>query len=208
MTAAEHDEQHGGEQHAAIELVDLRVDLLLAQRQRHRQNRFAILNPHRRGGDEVRVGADRFAGHERRPALEQDGAIDVALGARRQEARREQVALARREQPRAVEDVDVLRDDSTQPDHQVVVDRRGRGAVGGFERADVLDDAAGGGGRACGLHLEVGLHQVRDVGAGDERKGEHRHDGRGDKRDEQLAVEAGAHLAQQLAAGGRRPLRR
>ncbi len=34
---------------------------------------------------------------------------------------------------------------------------------------------------------------------------EHRHDRRGDKRDEQLAIEAGAHLAQQRAAGRRRP---
>ena len=73
--------------------------------------------------------------------------------------------------------------------------------------ADVLDHAAGGGRRARGLHLDVGLHQRRDVGARDERERQHRHDGRGDEGEEQLAVEAGAHLAQQRAARGRRPRR-
>ena len=51
--------------------------------------------------------------------------------------------IARGEQPRAVEDVDVLPDDAAQPDDDVVVDDRQRRQPAHLEAAEVLDDAAG-----------------------------------------------------------------
>ena len=64
MTAPSDDEEHRREQHAAIELVDLRFDLLLPQRQRHGEDRVAILHAHRRRGDQIFGRPDRFARDE------------------------------------------------------------------------------------------------------------------------------------------------
>ena len=65
---------------------------------------------------------------------------------------------------------------------------------------EILDDPLRDCRRAGGLGLDIGLQQVREVGPDHERQGQHRDDGREDEREEQLAVEAGADLAQQRPA--------
>ena len=65
---------------------------------------------------------------------------------------------------------------------------------------DIDHDAAGRCRRPGGLHFEVGFHQRRDIGARDERQDQHGHDRRRDEGEEQLAIETGAHLAQQRPA--------
>ena len=60
MHRAQHDEEHGRQQHAAIELVNLRLDFLLPQRQRNREDRVAVLDANRRGGDEILERCRRF----------------------------------------------------------------------------------------------------------------------------------------------------
>ena len=162
------------------------------------------LDPHRRRGDQVLVGADRLAGQVRGPPVEGQRAIDVAGGARRQEARGEQVAFARGQQPRTGKDVDVLADDAAQPDQQAVVEHRDVGGAAGLDADEVLDDAARRRRRAGRLALDVGAQRRRHVGAGDDRQRHHRHDHGGDEGEEQRAIEAGPHLAQQGPARHRR----
>jgi len=113
---AEHDEEDRGEQDPAIELFDLGLRLLLARGERNGQDRFAALEVHRRRGDQVFEPAGALVAHVRRPPVDEDRAIDLTGRAAWQEARRKQVSLARREQARAVEDVDVLRRHAAQPD--------------------------------------------------------------------------------------------
>ena len=113
----------------------------------------------------------------------------------RQHARGEEVPLARGEQPRAGEDVDVLIDQPADPHHQVVVDadallRRAR-------RDEIFDDALGGGGGADRFLLDVRAHLTGHVVARDERERDDGHDRGGNEGEEQLAVEAGADFAQQ-----------
>ena len=140
----------------AVELVDLRVDLALAQRERHADDGLPVVDPDRRRRHQVLVGADRLAGDVGRPAVERERAVDVAGRARRQQARREQVALAGGEQAGAGEDVDVLADDAAQPDQQVVVERRQVGGAARLDAGEVLDDAAGRQRRARRLAFDVG----------------------------------------------------
>ena len=160
----------GGEQHAAIEFLDLRLDLLLPRGQRHRQDGVARLDPHRRRGDEVLDRPHRLAADERRLPLEQDGAVHLARRARRQQARGKQVALARRQQVRAVEDVDVLRDHAAQPHDDVVVDdgSGGEAATCRLPKSSTTRLATLAGPRR--LAFDVGEHQRRDVGARHERQ--------------------------------------
>ena len=51
---AEQGKQHGRKQHATIEGVDLAIDFLLAQRERHGENGTPLFEPHRRGREHVR----------------------------------------------------------------------------------------------------------------------------------------------------------
>ena len=61
---AAEDEEQRGQQHAAIERVDLRLDLLLPRRQRHGQNRLGWCGPStRRGREQVLEVADPLARH-------------------------------------------------------------------------------------------------------------------------------------------------
>ena len=132
---------------------------------------------------------------ERRFVAQRERAVDVGVRARRQQPGREEIALARRQQSRADEDVHVLIDQAAHPDHQVVVDAEAllRGARSG----EILDDAAGRRCGADGLLLDAGLHLPGDVIARDERQRDDRDEDGGDEGQEQLAVEAGAHLAQE-----------
>ena len=101
------------------------------------------------------------------------------------------------------EHVDVLIDDLADPDHPVVVERAGGLGAAAEARVEILDDPLGdrrGPGR---LGLDVGLQQVREVGADHERQRQDRDDRGEDEREEQLAVEAGADLAQQRTADAR-----
>ena len=92
--------QQRAEQHAAIEVVDLALDLALAQRQRHGQDGVAAADADRRRRDQVGEVADPILADEARQPLEGDGAVDLGRRARRQQPRREEVALARRQQLR------------------------------------------------------------------------------------------------------------
>ena len=79
---------------------------------------------HRRRGDACRgTRRSRSSSTKLGSRSQHDRAIDVVRRARRQQARREQVALARRDQLGAVEDVDVLIDHLADPDHHVVAQR-------------------------------------------------------------------------------------
>ena len=183
------------EQHAAVERVDLLVDLALLRGERHGENGFGRAHDHRRGGQQVLEVADAFARDGRGFPPQRERAVDVGVGAGGQQARGEQVALAGGDQPRAGEDVGVLIDQARHPHHQVVVHA---GAL--QHRAplhEVLDHARGGRGGALRFGLDVRSHLVGDEVARDDRQQHHRHEHRGDEREEQLAVEAGAHLAQQ-----------
>ena len=175
-------------------------DLLLPRGERHHEDGVARFDAHGRGRHEVLDRPDRFAAHERRPPFQQNGAIRLAGRPRRQEPRGKEVPLARRQQTGAVEHVDVLRDHAAQPDDDVVVDvREGREAAN-LQAAEILDDATGRRRGPCRLHLDIGEQQRRKVGAGHEGERDDGHDRGGDEGQEQLAIEARPHLAQQRPA--------
>ena len=115
-----------------------------------------------------------------------------ALG---QQARVEQVALARCAQRRAAIDVDVLIDRAAEPDHDVVARRRPRVTL--LQRDVFLDDALGHGGDANGIGLHARFELQLEKRPGREREHHDGQHGRGEEREEELAVKAGAHLAQQ-----------
>ncbi len=122
---ADEDEQHRREDDAAVEVVDLALDLLLPEGERHGEDRIAPACADRGGRHHVAEAAHLFLGDDGGQAVEGDGAIDVRGRARGQQARGEQVPLARRlSASGAAEEVDVLADDAAQPDHRVVVERR------------------------------------------------------------------------------------
>ncbi len=200
MRGAEQDEEQRGEVNAAIEVVDLALDLALAGGQRHGQDAIALAGPDRRGGDHVRDGADLILVDEAGQPLQHDRAVDVVRRARRQEPGGEQIALARREQLRAVEDVDVLIDHLADPHHHVVAARRDLFVAATPERVGFLDDALRHGGGARRFRLHRIAQQIREIGTDHEGQRQDRDDGGEHEREEQLAVEAGADLAQQRAA--------
>ena len=161
----------------------------------------------RRRGDQIRQRAKLIFVDEARQPLEHDGAIDVVRRARRQQARREQIALARRNEVRPVEDVHVLIDDLADPDHHVVAwVSRGHPTPRLRRASRFFDDALRDRRRARRFGLNVVAQQVGEVGADHQRQDQHRNDRREHERQEQLAVEARANLAQQRAADPR-PLR-
>ena len=93
-TRAEQDEEQRRKVDAAIEVVDLAADFTLPQRQRHRQQRVLSCGAHRRGCQNVSEGAEHVLAHEAGQPLQHDGMVDVVRRSRRQDARREQIALA------------------------------------------------------------------------------------------------------------------
>ena len=191
---AAEDEQQRGEQHPSIQRVDLLLDLPLPRGQRHGED-AQLPDGQRRRGDQILECADALSRDERRFVAQAKGAVDLGRRARRQQAGREQIALARGEQPRAHEDVHVLIDQPADPDHQVVVDAQA--LLRGAWRHEVLDHAAGRRRGAHGLLLDVRVHLPGDVVARDQHERHDGHEDRRDEREEQLAVEAGADLAQQ-----------
>ena len=196
---AEQDEHQRGELQAAIEIVDLALHFVLAERQRHRQYRVARSGPDRRRGEHVGHVADAVLGDDAGQALQHDGAVDRLRRARRQQTRREEVAFAGRRQHRAVEDVDVLVDQLADPHHQIVAE--GDHAFGARELLGVLDDALRHRRGPRRLALDVGQQQPGEVGTDEEGERQHRHDRGEHEGQEQLAVEAGADFAQQRSAG-------
>ena len=171
---AEQDEAHHRQVDAAVEVVALARDLLLPRRQRHRQDRVAAAGAHRRRRNQIRHGAELILVDEARQPLQLDRAIDVVRRARRQEARREEIALARRDELGAVENVDVLIDDLADPHHHVVVERTDAFGAAAQQRVGFLDDALGDGRRPRRLGLDAVAQQVGEVGADDERENQHR----------------------------------
>ena len=135
---AEQAEEHRQRQHLTIEIVDLPFDLRLAQRHRHRDDAFTAAGPDGGGGEQI-LPPSCFADEGRQP-VEHDPAIHVGGRAPRQETRGEQVALARRLQLRALEEVHVLIDGAPDQHHDLIVERRQRArAARLLQRRVVLD---------------------------------------------------------------------
>ena len=75
---AEQHEQHGGRQHAPVDLVDLLLDLALPQRLRHGHDPFARTGADRRRGHQVsRRSAECLHDHGGRQPVEHNRSIDV-----------------------------------------------------------------------------------------------------------------------------------
>ena len=202
---AEQAEQHDAGQHAAIELVDLLFDLLLPVGERHGDDAFAAAGAHGRRRQLIGEVADLLLADERRQPIEQDRSVDVARRARREQLRREEVARAGRLQARPVEQVDVLVDGAADEHHDLIVDRVERRGAALLQRRVVLDQALRRGDGSRGRLLGAGEELRRDVGPREDREDEDRHDRARPERQEQLAVEAGSHFAQQRAAARGRP---
>ena len=120
---AEQHHEHRAEDHLPVELVDLAIELLLAERQRHDDDAVAASGAHRRRRDAVREVGDLLDADEHRQPVEDHVPVRRARRAHRQQARREQIALARRFEPRTIEEVDVLVDGAADEHHDLVVDR-------------------------------------------------------------------------------------
>ena len=199
----EQDEAQHGEVDAAIEIVDLALDVPLAERRGHGQDALAVRSV-RTGVAAIRYGVEPKTSSATKlgSRSQHDGAIDGVRRSRRQQARREEIELARGDELRAVEDVDVLIDHLADPHHHVV------GALDAVsaaieERVRLFDDALRHRGGARGFALNVLAQEIGKVGADDERQDEHGNDRGEDERQEQLAVEAGANLAEQGPADAR-----
>ena len=83
---AEQDEGQSCQLNAAIELEDLTFDLLLARRDRHRQDGVRHAGAHGRCRDRVREVANRVLTYEPRLVFEDDRPIDGLWRSRRQKA--------------------------------------------------------------------------------------------------------------------------
>ena len=185
--------------HAAIEIVDLALDVALPQRRRHGQNPLLASGANRGRSDQIRHRAKLVFIDEARQPLENDGAIDVVRRARRQQARREQIALARRNQVRPVEDVHVLIDDLADPDHHVILGFLSTIRPAAEESVRLFDDALRDRRRARRFALNILAQEIGEVGADHQRQYQYRNDRGEDERQEQLAVKARANLTQQCA---------
>ncbi len=149
----------------------------------------------RRCGDQILECADALSSDERGFVAQAKGSVNLRIRASRKQSGREQIALARREQPCAHEHVHVLIDQPADPDHQVVVDAQA--LLRGAWSREVLDHAAGRRRGAHGLLFDARLHLPGDVVASDQHERHDGHEDRRDERQEQLAVETGPHLSQQ-----------
>ena len=205
MRGAEQDEQHGAEQHAAIELVDLPLDLLLPQRQRHGDDR-ARASPSRTGAAASRYCRVAEPARRRRSVgsrSSSDRAVDLARRARRQQAAtRTGRARSSPAGPCSIEQVDVLVDDAA---HRAPSRRRSARSRSLRSRrcwlTTVLDEALRGGRRAQRALFEAFAQLRRRSRRASRTRARAPARPRRDEREEQLAVEARADLAQQRAAG-------
>ena len=77
----------------AIELVDLALDFTLAERQRDGQQDIRTCGPHGRGSEHVAEYADRVLPDKARKALQDDRAVDIVWGSRREHAGGKEGAL-------------------------------------------------------------------------------------------------------------------
>ena len=189
-------------------VVDLPLDLQLPQRQRHRDDALAAAGADRRGGLHVARVGELFDADEGRQPIEHDPPVDPAGRPRRQQPRREQVALARRLEARPLEQVHVLVDGAADEHHDLVVDGRQPGRAALLQGGVVLDEPLRDGGRPGGRVLDAGPGLRREVRPHGEREDRDGHHGPRDVREEQLAVEARPELAEQRAAARRRGRRR
>ncbi|HZW75565.1 MAG TPA: hypothetical protein VFF43_18610, partial [Caldimonas sp.] len=190
-----------------IELVDLPIELLLAERQRDDDDAVASARANRGGSNAVRKVCDLLDADEDRQPLEDHFAVRGARRPHREQPRREQVALARGFEPRTVEQIDVLTDRASDEHHQRIVDGRQRRRAALLQRGVVLDEALR---DRRGLRrgvFEIGLRLARKVRADAEREERHRDDGACDIRQKQLPIEARAKFPQQLASARRRERR-
>src|SRR5688500_15328983 len=103
---------------AALEIFDLALDFVAAGQQRNAQDYVTAGRAGQRGRELIRKVTDAFFAKERRQALEGNLSVDLRRRARRQQARREEIALARRQQVGAGEQVDVLIENLTELHHQ------------------------------------------------------------------------------------------
>jgi hypothetical protein len=148
----------------------------------------------RRRGHEIFERPDALVCHRGRGVAQFDRVMDSRGCACGQEAGREQVPLARRQQPPCREDVHILVDEPADEHQQVVLDaRRLRPA----RRHEVLHHPASRRGGAHRLLLDVGAGRGRPCSCAWRPPEHHRDEGSGDERDEELPVEARSHIAQQ-----------
>ena len=83
---AEQDEDDGAEDDLAIELVDLPLEELLAERERHGHDAVAVARAHGRGGDAIREVRDLLDADEDRQPIEDDVHVRRARRAHREQA--------------------------------------------------------------------------------------------------------------------------
>ena len=88
-----------------------------------------------------RTAADFLVADEGRQAVEHDASIDLRRACAWRAVRREQIALARRLQARALEQVDVLIDRPADKDHDLIVEHIERPGALLLQRRVVLDQA-------------------------------------------------------------------
>ena len=123
-------EQHDhdrADEHAAVELVDLALDLALARRERHAAglaSRVPAARRHRRGRDQILERADAILADRRSGRrLERDRAVHAApaCASAAGRSRTDRAGSSRRARP--LVEVHVLIDDLPDPDHHVVGER-------------------------------------------------------------------------------------
>ena len=97
---------------------------LLSRGKWNREDGFTAPDTHGSGRKHVAEDTGGFFPNEARQPIERDGAVDLRRCADGQQAGSKQIALARRQQTRPVEDVHVRSNRIAQPDHEVIVGRR------------------------------------------------------------------------------------
>ena len=164
---AEQDEAHRREQHTAIERVDLALGLLLAQRERHGDDGAQLSLTDRCRGHEVFERADLLLADVAGLPLEEDRLICLRRRAGGQTSRREEVTLARGDQPRSREDVHVFVDDAA--DATIISSvNSGRRAAAPLLRDDALHHPSGHRHRAARLRSRYrrAVRRRRTCGSG------------------------------------------
>ncbi len=145
--------------------------------------------------------SDAIGRHRDRQSIQRDRAIHRRRGSRRQQARVEQVALARGEECGTFVEIHVLPDDLPNPDHDVVGQRELRLAGLRFRRGELLEDAPGDADDVGRFGFDVVAKLAGHVRVERHGKQQHRPDGREHEEQEQLSVEAAANLVEQPAQG-------
>ena len=204
-SGAEQAEQHRGEQHAAIELVDLALDLHLPERERHGDDAFASARAHWSGSKQIRDLARVFLADKGRQPIEHDLPVHIARRARREKPRGKEVGLARGLQSGAVEEVDVLIDGAADEHHDLIVEGAERAGAALLERRVVFDEPLRHRRGFRGRLIDARAKLPGEVGPRRDGENDDGDDGPGHEGEEQLPVEARPNLAQQRAAAGGRP---